>query len=485
MAEGIAALRQAVRPHVVAKHLGQLGLVLAGLIAVPALVGLIEGEFDVAWRFFAVVAVLAAASAPMVRLHTPGPIQANEALAVSALAYILAALAGVWPLMGLGLPLGDAVFETISGVTTTGLSTLASVESLPHSILFARAWSQWYGGLGIAVLAVAMLASYDLSARRLVDAPPEELLVTTTLAHARRVTAVYVTLTVLGILALLFTGLPVREAVCHTLAAVSTGGFTTHDGNLAGLASREAQTLINLLALLGAVSLPAYFLAFRGQWRRAIADVELRALLLCTLAIAALLLALAWLNHAQGPGRATLDLVFLGVSAQSTSGFSTISPADLDAASKAVLIAAMTIGGSVGSTAGGIKLLRLVLVLRLLQLLLRRLTAPAHAVLELTVGGRKVASEEAMRTLMLVLLFPVTAFLSWLPFLASGYAPLEALFEVVSALGTVGLSTGIANPHLPGELKAVLCIDMLLGRLEFIAMLVLFIPATWIGRKPS
>jgi trk system potassium uptake protein len=486
VSEGIATLRRTVRPEVVAKHLGQLGLAIAGLTLAPAIVGLIAREIDMALRFVAVALALALLCAPMARLRTQGQIQANEVLAISALAYLLAALAGTWPMLGLGLPFGDILFETVSGVTTTGLSTLASVESLPRSILFARAWNQWYGGLGIAVLAVAMLTSYDLSTRRLVETPPaDEHLVTTTLGHARRVTRVYLALTLLGIVGLLLTGLSPGEAVFHVLSAVSTGGFAAHDNNLAGLPSRAAQILINLLALLCAVSLPLYVLLIRGQWRRALGDIELKALLVASGSIVTLLLGIAWLDPQASAHPAATDLALLGISAQTTSGFSTIDPQGLDAISKGLLITAMSIGGSIGSTAGGIKLLRLIIVLRLLQLLLRRVAMPAHAVVDLTVGGRKVANEEALRTLMLVLLFPLTAFLSWLPFLAWGYAPLESLFEVVSALGTVGLSCGIAGPSLPGTLKAVLCADMLLGRLEFIAVLILVMPATWIGRRAS
>ncbi len=485
MSNGIDTLRHRVRPEVVAKHLGQLGVVIAGLTLVPACVGLVAGETGMALRFAGVSGVLLLFCLPMARRRSQGQIQSNEVLAITALAYLLAALAGTWPLMGLGLPFIDLLFETLSGVTTTGLSTLASVETLPQSVLFARAWSQWYGGLGIAVLAVAMLASYDLSTRRLVEAPADEHLLTTTLGHARRVTLVYVSLTLLGTLALLLTGLAPDEAVNHVLAAVSTGGFATHDANLAGLPSRGAQILLNLLALFCAVSLPLYVLLMRREWGRVFGDIEFKSLFILSGLLVLLLLGVDWLDTGVSSHADAVDLALLGLSAQSTSGFSTLDPAGLDGLTKGLLILAMSIGGSVGSTAGGIKLLRLVLMLKLLQQLLRRVAMPAHAVVDLLVGGRKIPTEEALRTLMLVLLFPATAFLSWLPFLAWGYAPLESLFDVISALGTVGLSCGIVGPELPDGLKLVLCADMLLGRLEFIAVLILIMPATWIGRRAS
>ena len=173
------------------------------------------------------------------------------------------------------------------------------------------------------------------------------------------------------------------------------------------------------------------------------------------------------------------------MSAQTTTGFAPFPIATLDAASKLIVVVAMTVGGAVGSTAGGIKLLRAILVLRLLQLLLRRLSMPSRAVAELRVGGRRIEPDEALRALTFVLLFLAAALASWLPFVAAGYAPMDALFEVVSALGTVGLSTGISSPALAPALKTVLAADMLLGRVELVAMLILFYPATWLARRSS
>jgi trk system potassium uptake protein TrkH len=119
------------------------------------------------------------------------------------------------------------------------------------------------------------------------------------------------------------------------------------------------------------------------------------------------------------------------------------------------------------------------------QLIVRRSALPPHAVSELRFAGRNVGGEELARALLLILLFLAAACLSWLPFVAMGYAPLDALFEVVSALGTVGLSSGVTSAALEPELKWVLMADMLLGRVEFVALLVLFYPRTWIGKRAT
>jgi len=482
----IATLTYAVRIPVVLKYLGELALVLAALALVPALAGLYFREPGVALRYLAVAIALTAFGWPCARRTEPAHIQVNEALVVSAAAYLLGSLAMCFPMLAGGMRIEDALFEAVSGITTTGLSTIVDVERLPRTLLFGRAWLQWFGGFGIVVLSVALLLGNDVAARHLVDpAEAGEHLATTTRAFARRVGVVYMVLTLLAIAILAGLGLSAAEAVNYALAAISTGGFAPHSVSVAAIASGPARAAIVAIGLFGAISLPLYFALARRDWRRVASDPELRALGAALIAGFAALAAIAFVREGDGAAGALPGLALLTVSAQTTTGFAPVPVAALDSASKLVLVVAMTVGGAVGSTAGGIKLLRAVLVLRLLQLLLRRLSMPSRAVAGLHLGGRKVESEDALRALLFVLLFLVVALASWLPFLAAGYAPMDALFEVVSALGTVGLSTGISSPALPAGLKGVLAADMLLGRVELVAMLILFYPATWFARRTS
>jgi trk system potassium uptake protein TrkH len=175
--------------------------------------------------------------------------------------------------------------------------------------------------------------------------------------------------------------------------------------------------------------------------------------------------------------------VLLAVSAQSTAGFSTLRLAALDDLPKAVLILSMWVGGSVGSTAGGAKLFRLLILARLVQLVARRAALPEHAVVEGRLGGRVVGDAEFVRAMLVMALFLGVVAISWLAFLAYAYPPLDALFEVVSASATAGLSVGVTGPGLPTPLKLLLCADMLAGRLEVMAILILFYPPNWVGRR--
>ncbi len=483
--ERLSSLRHAARGRVVLKYLGQLALMLALLTVVPLAVALIYAEHGMAWRYGAVLALLLAFGAPLARWPAPDRIQANEALAVTTLAFVLAPALMSLPMAGAGLSWTDALFEAVSGVTTTGLTTLASVEDKPHAFLFARAWMQWYGGLGIAVLCVALLMGHADAARRLLEPVAGEGMVTATRIHARRVLAVYAGLTVLGAGALLALGVAPFHALTHALAGVSTGGFSSLDAGLGGLGSLPAAAAAGLLGLVGAVSLPAYYYAVRQGPRELTGDAEFRALLLFVAALGGLL-ALALMRQ---PGYAAAEAVsqglLLGLSAQTTTGFSTLDVQGLDGLTKGLLMAGMFTGGSVGSTAGGVKLLNLLILLRLLQLSIQRTALPGHAVVEMHLAGRRVSDDLIARALLLIALFGALIGLSWLAFLAYGYDPLDALFEVVSAAGTVGLSSGVSRSGLPDFLKLVLCIDMIAGRVEIIALLVTCHPGTWWGRKAA
>jgi len=175
----------------------------------------------------------------------------------------------------------------------------------------------------------------------------------------------------------------------------------------------------------------------------------------------------------------------MALSAQTTSGFSSLDPAGLDSGSKMALVLMMAIGGNVGSTAGGFKLVRLLILFGLLYRCVKIMSVPPNAVVPQKLGDQPIESGEVQDALMIILLFAGVVLGSWLPFLFFGYAPLDALFEVVSATGTVGLSCGISRAELHPALKLVLCADMLLGRLEFVAWLIFFYPRTWFGRQRS
>lgn len=481
--EAERTLARAVRLRVVARYTGELGFVFGISMLVPVVGAAVFGDYGPMAAYAGLGALLVAGGLVARRSPRPPDLQRNEALVVTVAAFVLAPLLVAGPLALHGVGLGDALFEAVSGITTTGLSTLDGLDQRPRTFLLARAWMQWIGGLGFVVLSLAILFDPGVATRRLgaptLDAADVE---GSMRAHARQVLVVYLALTAFGILLLLLLGAGALDAVLHTLSGVSTGGFAPRDSSLADL-ERRLQCGILGVSALGAVSLPLYAHALRGRWRRLRDDPEVRALLVLIAGMGVLLYAATRSGAGGGPGVA--DVALLTVSAQTTTGFSTQALEGLPAAAKVLLVLSMLCGGCLGSTAGGVKILRLLLMVRLVRWLVVATRLPAHAVAGPTLKGVRLQPGELMWAGALVLLFVTTLVISWLAFLAYGYPPVDSLFEVASATGTVGLSTGVARADLEPFLKGVLCMNMWAGRLEVFALLVALAPRTWLGRRAS
>ncbi|MCO6456577.1 MAG: TrkH family potassium uptake protein [Pirellulaceae bacterium] len=479
-----AALSYRVRFHVLAWLLGRLSLIMAWLVAPLLAVTLWYGAYVPCGALAVLIAALLVAWFGLRRLPEPSRIQENESLVLAAGTFLGTSLVMLLPLKLAGLSSIDAWFEAVSGITTTGLSTCPRIESMPDWFLLARAWLQWCGGLGFVVFSLALVVRPGILAKGLAVAEAVEM--TTwggAAAYARRVLAVYLVLTAAAILVLLLAQGNLRDAVAYALSAVSTGGFAPHDASLAHFTRPYAPVVATLVGVAGSVPLIAYWRFCDTPWRVAAADLQLRAIVVANLiAIVSLVVCMGLVD-----GRSWSDCLYHGplqaMSAQSTTGFSTLPASELSNASRLILIAAMLAGGGIGSTAGGVKVLRLLILWRVVRHMVRRTCLPPHAVLEPTLAGREINSPEIRSALAVALLFLALVGCSWLVFLAHGEEPLDSLFEVVSATATVGLSSGVTRPDLPAVLKCVLGLDMLLGRMEIFAWLVWLHRWTWFGKR--
>ena len=286
-------------------------------------------------------------------------------------------------------------------------------------------------------------------------------------------------MTLIGIAALWLAGSGWFAAVTLTLSSVSTGGFSPFNASIGGLGA-AVQALTIVLCIAGAMAIPLFHQVVRGDWRSLVGDAEVRALFAAGLIVTGLLVAASFAKHEQHGAWA---LALTAFSAQTTAGFAALPVNELDHSSKLVLIAAMLAGGSVGSSAGGFKLLRLIVLIRLVQLMILKTRLSPRAAMPKRIAGQDWGDDELVRVVSIAALFVGVVFLSWVPFVWAGYDPLDALFEVASATGTVGLSSGITGPALAPSLKLLLCLDMLLGRLEILPVLVLLAPRTWIGAR--
>lgn len=470
-----SAMQFAVRPAVVGRLLADMYGILALLTAVPGLLAWSTGS-RAAPAYSIVVLVLGIIWLAARSLPDPRRVQKNEALVVVALLFTTSSLLLALPFMAYGIPFIDAWFEAVSGVTTTGLSTL-QIADRPVAFLFGRAWMQWVGGIGVVVLALALFVRPGVSASRLGFSKREmDDVVGGTRAHARRVVIIYLGITALGITALLLTGSSLLDAIVHCMAALSTGGFANYQTSLAGISAPQLW-VINTLCIAGAVSFHLYYRSLLYTRREELFDNQLYALL----AMIALSTTTVWvLGRVVGLEASLEDILTLTISAQTTAGFSTVDLATLPPAIILVLCAFMAVGGGAGSTAGGIKLDRALLVMQVAYRALLRSSLSERVHVR---GDKGVEASRVEEAMALIFWFLLIVLLSWLVFLACGYPPMNSLFEVISATATVGLSAGVTSGDLPPALKILLCFNMLLGRLEIVAMLVLLAPRSWFGRR--
>lgn len=475
-----SSLHFAVRPKVLLKFLGQLLIVIGVLYIIPLLFAFVTGDYSIALPYGIIISSTLVPGFLLQKITVQAEIQKNEVFVISSLIFLIAAALGAIPFRFAGLSWIDAFFEAVSGVTTTGLSTVPTLAGMPDTFLFSRAWLQWIGGLGIVVVSIAILLPQSRTTLNLFEENWErEGIVAGTKKFARIILRIYLLLTLVGILLLLISGVNWLDAMVHIFAAVSTGGFSSYNNSLAGLNSRTAQSIVTLVSILGAIPFILLYMIPKLELRKFFGNEELRAFI----AMIALASAATAASFVFADGKNIVDAVLLATSAQTTTGFSSVAVSELSVVSKSVLLPVMLIGGSVGSTAGGIKIMRLLIVLTMIRFLVVRTGLPADAVIHPRLKDRRLEETEIQRCCILVMLFFLVISISWFCFIFMGYPVLDSLFEVVSATCTVGLSSGISSPDLPPVLKSVLCIDMLLGRLEIMAFLVLLYPPTWYGKQ--
>jgi len=478
----ISSLSTAVRTNVIIKYFGHICIILAVLPAVSLVASVVFGEFHFILSNAVICIFFLIPGAGLVRLKAPQDIRRHEVLVITSLTFIISSFAMSYPFAATGMSFMDAWFESVSALTTTGLSTLHTVETMPRTFLFCRSFLQWAGGLGFVVFSVALVIGPGQAARRLMNFDETDDILGGTRIYARRVMTAYLVLTAAGIALLLLWGVGWYPSLLHTLSAVSTGGFSMFDRSLAGLGGWPVQLITMLIAVSGGLPVILYFMSYRKGIRYFFGDVQVRALFIA-IAVFSVLIAAALKGSGMSWKQSLHHGPVMAMTAQTGTGFSSMNVSEMDFLAKGLLILSMTIGAAAGSTTGGIKIFRLLVLIKMLFMTIRKTLLPRHAIVNLHLHGQRMNDDEINGVLLVILLFVSVILLSWLAFLAAGYDPMNSLFDVVSATCTVGLSAGVVSSTLPVALKTVLCADMLLGRVEIMAMLVLLYPGTWIGRK--
>ncbi|NYT05572.1 MAG: TrkH family potassium uptake protein [Methanomicrobiales archaeon] len=459
------------------KYLGLIMIGIGGVTAFPFLVALLFSEWGIAALYAVIACTISLSGYAISRLLPDYELQWKDAMVIAALIFPLSSLLSAIPFAAsTGMPFLDAYFEAVSGLTTTGLS-VAPADVGPV-FLFARSWLQWIGGIGIVLIVISVLIPPGVSAFRLFTVNiGDQKLRPGVVGTAILLAEVYGAITIAAFLLLYLGGMPLFDAVCHALCTVSTGGFSTRAASIAAFPGPIIPLAITLSCIMGALNF-ALFPRMLHDPRELPRGIQVRYFIL--FASAGTLLLTIILAGTAPLADAFSIAAFQGFSAITTAGFATVDIGSLPAPAKAVLIVMMWIGGCVGSTAGGIKILRIVIIMKLTHLVFIRFFLPKEVLSPLRVRDTTVENDELQTLIAFVALYFTILAGSSFVFMLYGFPLDNALFEVSSALGTVGMSSGITSSALPAVLKSVLIVDMLLGRIEIIPLCILLFPRTWV-----
>ncbi len=381
----------------------------------------------------------------------------------------------------------DALFESMSGLTTTGATILTSIDNLPQSILFYRQWLQWLGGMGIIVLAVAIMPMLGVGGMQLYRAetpgPVKDSKLTPRIAEtAKALWYIYATLTALCTLGYWIAGMSFFDALCHSFSTVAIGGFSTHDASIGYFDSVTIEIICTVFMVISAINFGMHFYAWRTRsiWHY-FKDPEARFFFLMlgsTIALATLVLILTSTFNWQTSLRYA---VFESVSIATTAGFSTSDFSVWPHFLPFLLIVTSFAGGCASSTGGGMKVIRILLILKQGFREIQRLVHP-NAVIPVKVGGKAIQERVVSAVWGFFSAYLLVYVILMIGLMATGIDQVTAWSAVAATLNNLGPGLGevAANfSSINDPAKWMLCVAMLLGRLEVFTLLVLFTPMFW------
>ena len=475
-----------------------LGWLLAGLTVLmfaPAITGLLSGDFDNALVFFnaGVLTTFFAGAMVFALRGAEQPLNTRNGLFLIVLMWVVLPLFAAIPLYFSGVVAtpGQALFESVSGLTTTGATVLAHLDRQPAAILIWRAILQWLGGLYTVVSVTAILAALGIGGMQLQYATLPHGEGQTLFGRLRQtgsvLLSVYSLLTFMCFVALWLAGLPLFDALCHALSTVSTGGFSTRDGSLGAFNAPWAELAAMIFMVLGAMNITLHWSAVNGRWRHYRHDPEVRYLgMVLVLVVIGVTLALV-VSKDDFSAADFRWALFNSVSFATNTGLWTGELADTPNLPALLLLGALAIGGASGSTTGGIKLMRIGLVFKQGWLEVAQLLYP-NQILRLRYGKIPVNESQIAEVWAVFVLYCLLAATVILLFSLTGPDLEQSVALALASLSNCGppvamFFSGQLNPvpGLPESSQAISIIAMLMGRMGVLTALTLLNPAFWRG----
>ncbi len=470
-----------------------IGILLTTLgcaMLLPALVDLALNEPN--WTAFAASAgftLFVGVSLAIVTWGRTDNLSVKQAFILTSAVWVaLAAFAALpFALGSMQMSYTDAFFEAMSGLTTTGATVVDGLDGAPHGLLLWRGLLQWLGGIGIIVMAIAVLPMLQIGGMqlfRMESSDTSDKILPRATQIAGSITVLYVSLTALCGLSYHLAGMSVFDAVVHAMTTIATGGFSTHDASIGYFQSVSVDMVGAVFMIVGSLPFVLYLQAVRGNAVPLMEDSQVRFFLLLVVA----LIALAWIYEisigTDALWRALQLAVFNVISIVTGTGYATTDYGQWGPFALAFFFCIMFVGGCAGSTSCGIKIFRFQVVLQMLKVYLSRILYP-HGVFVPRYNGRALPDNVTAAVLSFFFLFFICFIFAALALNMMGLDNLTAMSAAASAIANVGPGLGdVVGPSgtykdLPGAAKWLLAFTMLIGRLEIFTVLVLFSPVFW------
>ncbi len=474
----------------VARITGLFAILFSLTLAAPILVGVLYREPVIEYFLYPMLGSLVIGLLLwLIGLNRHTELGVRDGFLIVALFWLMVSVLGAWPLMlGFGLSPVDALFESASGFTTTGATVITGLDAMPRSLLFYRQQIQWLGGMGVIVLGLAVIPLLGIGGMQLYRAeapgPMKEEKLTPRLAKtARALWLLYLVLTIACAAGYWLAGMDAFDAVAHSLSTVSTGGFSTHDESIGYFHSAGIEAVAVVCMLLAAINFGVHFQVWlRRDPRPYLQDPESRAFLIFVAAMVILVAFMLWLDGVYaGPHQGLRDASFEVVSLVTSTGFGTVDYAHWPDFLPVLLMLISFVGGCGGSTAGGIKVARVMLLVKQGLLEVRRLVHP-RAMRPLRLGHRVVEPQLLQAVWGYFAVYMISFVVCGLLMIHAGLEPISAFAAVATSLNNLGPGLGEVAYNFQsvsdsGKLISVLA--MILGRLEIFTILVLLTPGFW------
>lgn len=469
-------------------NIGRILLVEAALLILPAIVSIIYADGVLASYAVTIAALAITGLLTTKKKPADRSIYAKEGYVIVALTWILMSLFGALPFyLSGGIPnFVDAVFETVSGFTTTGSSILNNIEGMPKSLLFWRSFTHWIGGMGILVFVIAIMPKTENSSmhvmRAEVPGPTVGKLVSKLGASARILYGIYCGMSIIMTVLLIAGGMPVFDSLVNAFATAGTGGFSILNNSIEGYNSLYVEMVIAVFMLLFGINFNLYYLFIMRQFKQALKSEEVRCYFgIVTAAVVIIALSLMAGNHTAG--YAFRHAFFQVSSIITTTGFSSTNFGTWPIIAQFVIVILMFIGACAGSTGGGIKVSRLMILVKSGKRDIKKAINPRS--IETVKVDRQTVEESVVKSVSVFFAtYLIVIAISALIIALDGRDITTTITSVISCVGNIGPGLNAVGPA--GNFadfsilsKIVLSFDMLAGRLELIPMLMIFTPYAW------